>query len=271
MENSEKNCKIRLFYGVFSVVFTALVGVLFIAEAADLYYAGVAILGAQHGMYSREEVGKRLLELLAPILLWIGAIVLGAVIDARYPALSKRRGPDPTLLYSRLRGRAMEEKDPDLYANLRRMERIRLCVRLFSAAFCLLAAVMCIVYLATASHFTALDELSQNILHMVANVFPWVGAALLVLIGETVFEFLFAKRMLPLLKSLAGSVYTPSPAEKAVAQISAKFDNKYVIFSIRVAIFVLAAVFIGLGIWNGSAEGVLQKAIKICTECIGLG
>ena len=267
----EKSAKIRVGYSVFSAVFTALVGVLFIAEAADLYYAGVASLGAQQGMYSREEVGKRLLELLAPILLWIGAIVLGAVVDARYPALIKKRGPDPTLLYSRLRGRAAEEKDPDLYADLRRMERVRLCVRIAAAVFCLLAAVMCIVYLATASHFTALDELSQNILHMVANIFPWVGAALLVLIGEAVFEVLFAKRMLPLLKGLAGSVYTPSPAEKTIAQISAKFDNKYVIFGTRIAVFVLAAVFIGLGIRNGGAEGVLQKAIKICTECIGLG
>ncbi|MBE6924309.1 MAG: thioredoxin [Ruminococcaceae bacterium] len=40
---------------------------------------------------------------------------------------------------------------------------------------------------------------------------------------------------------------------------------------IRFAGLALALVFIVVGIFNGSAEDVLTKAIKICTECIGLG
>ncbi len=39
----------------------------------------------------------------------------------------------------------------------------------------------------------------------------------------------------------------------------------------RAAVFVLAAVFIIAGVFNGSMEDVLIKAINICTECIGLG
>ena len=38
------------------------------------------------------------------------------------------------------------------------------------------------------------------------------------------------------------------------------------------AVFVVAAaVFIVLGILNGSAWDVLVKAIHLCTECVGLG
>lgn len=40
---------------------------------------------------------------------------------------------------------------------------------------------------------------------------------------------------------------------------------------IRTAIVVLAGIFIVIGIYNDSARDVLTKAIKICTECIGLG
>ena len=39
----------------------------------------------------------------------------------------------------------------------------------------------------------------------------------------------------------------------------------------RVALVAVAICFIVVGIFNGSAEDVLTKAIKICTECIGLG
>ena len=37
------------------------------------------------------------------------------------------------------------------------------------------------------------------------------------------------------------------------------------------ALFVAAAVLIVLGVLNGGAQDVLAKAVKICSECIGLG
>ena len=37
------------------------------------------------------------------------------------------------------------------------------------------------------------------------------------------------------------------------------------------ALFLAAAVLIVLGVLNGGAQDVLAKAIKICSECIGLG
>ena len=46
--------------------------------------------------------------------------------------------------------------------------------------------------------------------------------------------------------------------------------NKYKVI-IQVSILCIAVVMIIIGITNGGAEDVLQKAINICTECIGLG
>ena len=40
---------------------------------------------------------------------------------------------------------------------------------------------------------------------------------------------------------------------------------------VQISVLVLAAIFVVLGIFNGGMEDVVQKAIKICTECIGLG
>ena len=40
---------------------------------------------------------------------------------------------------------------------------------------------------------------------------------------------------------------------------------------IRLALLCLSAALIAAGVWNGSARDVLMKAVKICTECIGLG
>ena len=40
---------------------------------------------------------------------------------------------------------------------------------------------------------------------------------------------------------------------------------------VRAVVFVVAVVFIILGIFNGGMSDVLGKAVRICTECIGLG
>ena len=40
---------------------------------------------------------------------------------------------------------------------------------------------------------------------------------------------------------------------------------------LQMVVFITAVVFILAGIFNGSARDVLMKAVKICTECVGLG
>lgn len=37
------------------------------------------------------------------------------------------------------------------------------------------------------------------------------------------------------------------------------------------ALFVLGLALVLLGVLNGGAQDVLTKAVKICSECIGLG
>ncbi|MCR5806391.1 MAG: thioredoxin [Oscillospiraceae bacterium] len=49
-----------------------------------------------------------------------------------------------------------------------------------------------------------------------------------------------------------------------------KSDTK-VLNIIRLAVLALSVAFIVMGAFNGSMMDVLNKAIRICTECVGLG
>lgn len=40
---------------------------------------------------------------------------------------------------------------------------------------------------------------------------------------------------------------------------------------IPVSLILAGAVLIWFGFWNGQAEAVLRKAVRICLECIGIG
>lgn len=53
--------------------------------------------------------------------------------------------------------------------------------------------------------------------------------------------------------------------------LSAEKNATRIVNGLRLAVLAVAICFIVIGIFNGSANDVLTKAIKICTECIGLG
>lgn len=42
-------------------------------------------------------------------------------------------------------------------------------------------------------------------------------------------------------------------------------------FLIPVCLIFAGAVLIWFGFWNGQAEAVFRKAVRICLECIGIG
>ena len=60
-------------------------------------------------------------------------------------------------------------------------------------------------------------------------------------------------------------------AGEAAGQPGTGTRNPGTLKRVRIALFVLAAVFVAAGIFNGSMEDMLIKAINICTECVGLG
>ena len=53
------------------------------------------------------------------------------------------------------------------------------------------------------------------------------------------------------------------------AAAAASKEKKLLI--VKIALLVVAVLFIIAGIANGSMEDVLIKAVNICTECVGLG
>lgn len=276
-----KSEKIRLYYGIFLGVLTVALGIAFIVTCATIYYYPL-----ENGdIYTRERVGSRLLGLLAPILIWIAAIVAGFVLSVVFPDVPKRAGKrDDKSAFNRLQKRlpaSGNEEYNALYAKYRKGERVRFIVRIVCALFCLAAAIACIVYLSTASNFHSLAELNSDILDMLRNVMPWVGVSFLLICAAAVFEVYYAKRTLPSVKKMIalgrGNAPYVSPFGKKRQAVVKVMEHKYVLLGLRIAALVLGLLFLILALagfakdGNGGIVDVLKKAINICTECIGLG
>ena len=75
-----------------------------------------------------------------------------------------------------------------------------------------------------------------------------------------------AEKELALLKSSIKEHGAPTLAVKS--QQTKAIDSTLIA---RYAILAASVVFIVIGIFNGGMADVLGKAVRICTECIGLG
>ena len=101
---------------------------------------------------------------------------------------------------------------------------------------------------------------------MVWHLLPWVIISFGALIGMVLYEDWNAKKCIPLVKALISE----NGKKEAVPFVQSKRKN-LVINITRGALLVCAITLIIVGALTGGADGVLQKAINICTECIGLG
>ena len=134
------------------------------------------------------------------------------------------------------------------------------------AAFAL-CLVPILIYITNGNHFPN-GDLEPVFLALIAHVIPWTLVGLGVLMISTRLqeksmerEILAAKEQIKLEK--AGGVKTEADGGKGQTADRARF--------LRIALLIVAVMMIVAGTFNGSARDVFGKAVKICTECIGLG
>lgn len=266
--------KIRSGYSIGFSVLTGIVGILLIAMVCDIFF--------RIGAYSRETVIEHLIWISAPLALWIAAAIGGFVVWKLFPEPAKRNLGQNTLytLY-RLRRRMPVSAEGDLIetaAAVAKQEKLRKIVWWTCAGLCTAFAAVGLAYLLDFSHFP-LDEngryINREILRMVLCVFPWVVAAFLLCIGGVVFESRSIKAEIPHLRQLvARGTRIEAPAPNRFVTVMRKLfggDDAIALWTERGVLFVVGVVFVVLGAMNGGVGDLFDKAVNICTECIGLG
>lgn len=266
----EKSEKFRLIYSIFLGVFTVAVGIAIICVAADIYYSGKGT----EVIYSRAIVGERLTALAIPLIFLIAAVIFGAIFPLYKVKAS--RPPEDTLgkLAERLPQSGEGEEFSAAQAAYKKANLIRLVAWLIALAVVLASAIAVLCYLVDTSHFKS-EDITEDIFSMVANMLPWLAAAFAACIAATVISGIFATKQISSAKTMIKTGDKASVKQKSepafITKIKDIIAKPAFTWAVRGAIFVIAVVFIIVGIVNGGAHDVLVKAINICTECIGLG
>ena len=234
--------RLHFWYGICLAVLTVIVGILFISQAADIYYSGEG--------YSRELVIERCTAIAAPFWIWIAAIVAGGIIWMIYPAEKKKlkRLPDARGDVERFYKLAAKQSDKEGFDEaakaVARVRKIRRIVWISCMTVCLICAGVGLYYLFNLPEYPS--DPNEAVLRLVRTTLICVIVAFIACCGATVFDTISAKKILPKARqmlALAGKS-TNSQGE------SQKNDFTCKVLSItKVILIILSAVGIILTIY----------------------
>lgn len=266
MKNKDKLTR-NIIWGVISFQ-TILTGIFFIIQVLRIYFGGPT--GDSNQIYTPEKVGNALIEILALIIIWF-IVVIVVIIMSFIKKLDDKRISKNSQIYklntilSNIEINDISELDND-YILLKKEKRNRIISWTILTCILLVCALMSFLYLFNPEHFVSSGLPNQQVIQIVIHLSPWVGIGFIFGILEIVYESYSAKKSINyakiLLKRYKKKDYTVETDKKR---------ELITLWSIRGVFLTVAIVFIIIGVINGGPISVLNKAAKICSECIGLG
>lgn len=276
-----------------------LIAVLLASSAVRIFIDGSAYQAAGHPsewIYTREKVTAALMPILPLFLLSFAMTVYSLVKDIKDEEADK---PVQDVERARDLVCARVAQPSEEMAKERALQKKLQLGGWIGFAVCMIPILL---YITNGAHFALTDAegLDHSIVSMIAYVVPWTVLGLACLIVTTVLQGKSMQREADaastLMKEAAAAKAAEAPsagaesaktaeapsagaesakapsASKAVAPLynaSPETARRRVI--IRRVLLVAAVIFVVLGVQNGSMKDVLVKAIRICTECVGLG
>lgn len=260
--------KLRYIYGLFFSVWTVLVGGLFIVQTWTLYNS------TPISPYSRASVAKYFHQIAVPVWIWVAALAVHIVWALAIPSEPEKAAAiiDPQIPLRRLT-KQLQSATPEM----QKERRFRFTLQCICGAVSLATAGVCLWLLLDKS-YNAWIETPFLLKHSAAadrmlRVCFWSIAALAVLSVAAYFAERSVRKEIALAKAALVAQVKAGVKPVAVAKTSKPTLVwwKQPINITRMALAVVGITFVVWGICNGGMNETLQKAINICTQCIGLG
>lgn len=229
-----------------TVIMTALA---FIGECLRIY------LAAENPMYTVGNISAGLKRCFPVMLLCLLCAFAAGLLQKK-----AAKAPEAAKMGAQNRLRLMKKTVSELSLEARALEKRRRMIKWTGAGAMLLCLLYPALYLGDRAHFESW-QLNNMFLATMLHTLPGAVAALLLFYAREALLDRYALKEIELLKA----------APRGNAPESAPKEQGRGLAAARAAILLLALALIVWGVFNGSMDDVLKKAIAICTECIGLG
>ncbi len=247
--------------------------VLIVCAGGALILACLTIYNSPEGTFSRATVGAAFGRI--SVLVWaaVGSILVGAVLSCVMPQNAKRHTAkaDERVLLRRMTDTFdLSTLPTDTMQSILRLRRTRKNLTIMAAVASVVLAIPAVVWVVLPDSFGVKESKTDEV--MVASAIVLGCAVLAMLICSVIgaFNSAYCRRERDIIKLAVAkreAVKRVEPPSRPVFF----WDKPATVWAVRGTVLAAAAVFIVLGVCNGGMRDVLGKAIRICTECIGLG
>lgn len=258
--DEKKRKIIRYAFGWFLSALIVLCGGLLIGQALAIFYSGA---------YTRENVGRALLQICAPLIILVLSVIAAYVLYRLFPLKEARSKNSPRYTLYRLERRATVDTASEEYAPIARIKLVKHILWGVCAAVILIVSICLIAYLLDTSNYEN-TNVNGTMFRAFYCCFPPIAAAFAFAAGADIWAGSKVEEQLEFLKKQTLS-QTPVQSNCPVAKAEGFFNSKTYVLTVRCVLLVLGVAFVIWGATSGGARDVLLKAINICTECIGLG
>lgn len=256
----EKIKKIHLIYGCIAAVLIVALGIALILSCLDIYNSGPR-------PYSPESIGLRFPRVAILVYSCLAIALGGIILDLMLPTEKKKPKAvkDDLALLEKAQAKA-GILDEQTAVAVKKEQELRKKFRIFTAIAFVALMVYPAIYFMDGSHFS-IEALNTDIRKAVciALIPAMIGLVLCFICSEL--ERKSISRETEAYKQAASG--PQSSTLPAVPVQPRKKLNTLLI--IRCGVLAVAVCFIVLGIFNLGMKDVFDKAVAICTECIGLG
>lgn len=298
MATMTKAQRARSVYEIVFALFTLLVGVLLVVQVWTIYFS------ADSKPFSVASISTHFNQIQGFIWAWFGGLFVNIAWGIALPVVEKKgKYVDYETQLKKMRSRLPDNgkyalKD-EKYSWVRRALMIA-CGVIVAAGL-----VVCGYYLIggyqpkmTEKFFAEHDGAAERLL----KILPWLGGALLILIGAAAYDTFLASKEISVVKQFVATEAKAKHGkgagfkdglqgaekeeyERVCAKVSARREKKKareasaetqkrqqrILWIVRGVLACIGITLFIVGICNGGMTDVFEKAKNICTQCIGLG
>ncbi len=262
-----KNITNKVFL-ILTSVQTGLMGILFIIQVLRIYIGN-------EGTFTREICKDYINQILPAIIIWVLLITISFVNSYIKDTNKGSKKEKISKISNITKLHNLENICPSYNSNLdseykflkeykylEKEKKNRKIGFIITTVIIVICSLLSLGYLVNPNHFDSTGDVTKQIGSMSIYLLPWVIISFGALTCYSVYEEISAKKSIEVIKTIIKT------NGKVKNEKKIKKSNKLVF---QIAILVIALGLIVIGLINDGDSSVLQKAITICNECIGLG
>lgn len=259
----DKMKSIKLIYGIVMAALLVISGACLIVSCVGIYRMGGS-------PFSRESVAAAFSKICIPVYVTLAWLFVGVVLMIIFPdeIIKPKAQRDLGVTYSKLADKIDFSSDDARIVELKKAEKTRKIIKIAAISL----AVVCVIVSCVITVLIVLDNEIALANKTVTKCALISLPMMLVSLGFGVAAGYIADRSynksIALAKSMIAEKVAVNTGKKKASDD--KKSEKILLF-VKLGIIAIGVILLVLGICGDGIKGTLEKAIRICTECIGLG